>query len=62
MAGRDSNDKAKNKVAADKAELSKYFVVIKYDLPKNGSLPDSYLISNSQTKINADTKISFDYN
>ncbi len=56
------NDKSKNKVAADKAELSKYFSWYKGDFTKNSSLPD-YINKYSQTKINADTKIcSLDYN
>ncbi len=56
------NDKSKNKVAADKAEVSKYFSWYKGDFTKNSSLPD-YINKYSQTKINADTKIcSLDYN
>jgi hypothetical protein len=56
------NDRSKNKVAADKAELSKYFSWYKGDFTKNGSLPD-YINKYSQIKINADTKISsLDYN
>jgi len=56
------NDKSKNRISAQKAELSKYFSWYKGDFTKNGSL--TYFINKySQTKINANTKIgSLDYN
>ncbi len=56
------NDKSKNRISADKAELSKYFSWYKGDFTKNGSLVD-FVNKYSQTKMNADTKISsHDYN
>ncbi len=56
------NDKSKNKVGADKAELSKYFSWYKGDFTKNASLPD-FINKYSQIKINENTKISsLDYN
>ncbi len=56
------NDKAKNKISTDKAELSKYFSWYQGDFTKNGSLRD-FINKYSQTKINANTKISYlDYN
>jgi len=56
------NDNSKNKITASKAELSKYFSWYKGDFTKNGSLV-AYINKYSQTKINAQTKISFiDYN
>ncbi len=56
------NDKAKNKIRADKAELSKYFTWYSGDFTKNGNLVD-FINRYSQTKINSNTKISYlDYN
>jgi hypothetical protein len=62
-AGRDFlNDRSKNRVSANHAELSKYFSWYKGDFTKNGSLAD-YINKYSQDKINANTKISsIDYN
>ncbi len=62
-AGKDFlNDKSKNRVSAQKAELSKYFSWYKGDFTKNGSLAD-YINKYSVTKINTNTKIgSLDYN
>lgn len=62
-AGKDFlNDKSKNSINADKAELSKYFSWYKGDFTKNGSLAD-FINKYSQTKINANTKINYlDYN
>ncbi len=62
-AGRDFlNDKSRNRISADKAELSKYFSWYKGDFTKNGSLVD-FVNKYSQTKMNADTKIgSLNYN
>lgn len=61
--GRDFlNDKFKNKISADKAELSKYFTWYGGDFTKNGNLVD-FINRYSQTKINSNTKISYlDYN
>ncbi len=56
------NDKSKNNIRADKAELSKYFTWYQGDFTKNGSLRD-FINKYSQIKINKDTKISYlDYN
>lgn len=56
------NDKSKNRISADKAELSKYFSWYKGDFTKNGSLAD-FINKYSVTKINTSTKIgSLDYN
>jgi hypothetical protein len=56
------NDKSKNKISAQKAELSKYFSWYKGDFTKNGSLAD-FINKYSVTKINTNTKIgSVDYN
>ena len=56
------NDKSKNKISAQKAELSKYFSWYKGDFTKNGSLAD-FINKYSVTKINTNTKIgSLDYN
>lgn len=56
------NDKSKNRVAADKAELSKYFDWYKGDFTKNSSLAD-FINKYSQNKMNANTKIGhLDYN
>jgi hypothetical protein len=56
------NDKAKNNIRADKADLSKYFTWYQGDFTKKGSLVD-YINKYSQTKINSNTKISYlDYN
>ncbi len=56
------NDKSKNKVAADKAALSRYFSWYKGDFTKNGSLPD-FINKYSQNRIGASTKIGYlDYN
>ncbi len=62
-AGKDFlNDKTKNRVGANKAELSKYFSWYKGDFTKNGSLAD-FINKYSQTKMNGNTKItSLDYN
>ncbi len=62
-AGKDFlNDKSKNKISAQKAELSKYFSWYKGDFTKNGSLAD-FINKYSVTKINTNTKIgSVDYN
>ena len=62
-AGKDFlNDKAKNNISADKAQLSKYFTWYQGDFTKKGSLVD-VINKYSQTKINANTKISYlDYN
>lgn len=56
------NDKAKNRISGDKAELSKYFSWYQSDFTKNGSLRD-FINKYSQIKINENTKISYlDYN
>lgn len=56
------NDKTKNNIRADKAELSKYFTWYRGDFTKKGSLVD-YINKYSQTKINDNTKINYlDYN
>ncbi|MFN2440621.1 MAG: DUF547 domain-containing protein [Chitinophagaceae bacterium] len=56
------NDKSKNRISANKADLSKYFSWYKGDFTKNGSLAD-YINKYSVTKINTNTKIgSLDYN
>ncbi len=56
------NDKTKNNIRADKAELSKYFTWYRGDFTKTGSLVD-YINKYSQTKINANTRINYpDYN
>ena len=62
-AGKDFlNDKTKNNIRADKAELSKYFTWYQGDFTKKGSLVD-FINKYSQTKINENTKISYlDYN
>lgn len=62
-AGRDFlNDRSKNRISADKADLSQYFSWYKGDFTKNGSLVD-FINKYSQTKINSSTKIgSIDYN
>ncbi len=62
-AGKDFlNDRSKNRIGADKAELSKYFSWYKGDFTKNGSLAD-FINKYSQTKMNSNTKInSIDYN
>ncbi len=62
-AGKDFlNDDSKNKISADRADLSKYFSWYKEDFAKNGSLAD-FINKYSTTKINANTKIgSLDYN
>ncbi|HXH99474.1 MAG TPA: DUF547 domain-containing protein [Sphingobacteriaceae bacterium] len=52
------NDKAKNKIRVDKAELSKYFNWYGGDFTKNGNLVD-FINKYSQTKINSNTKISY---
>jgi len=56
------NDKSKNRISTDKAEISKYFTWYSGDFTKNGNLV--YFINKySQTKINSKTKISYlDYN
>lgn len=62
-AGKDFlNDKSKNRVGADKAELSNYFSWYKGDFTKKGSLAD-FINKYSQTKMNDKTKINtVDYN
>jgi len=56
------NDKSKNNIRADKAELSKYFSWYAGDFTKKGSLTD-FINKYSQIKINGNTKIgSLDYN
>ncbi len=62
-AGKDFlNDKSKNRISADKAELSKYFSWYKGDFTKNGSLAD-FINKYSQSKMNGNTKVSsIDYN
>lgn len=56
------NDPFKNKVNADKAEVSKYFSWYKGDFTKKGTLVD-FINRYSTVKINSGTKISFlDYN
>jgi hypothetical protein len=56
------NDKSKNIVGADKAQLSNYFSWYKGDFTKDGSLAD-FINKYSQTKMNANTRIStLDYN
>ena len=56
------NDKSKNRISADKAEISKYFTWYGGDFTKNGSLVD-FINKYSQTKISANTKINYlDYN
>ncbi|MEO6869486.1 MAG: DUF547 domain-containing protein [Ginsengibacter sp.] len=56
------NDKSKNRISAEKAEISKYFTWYGGDFTKNGSLVD-FINKYSQTKINSNTKISYlDYN
>jgi hypothetical protein len=62
-AGKDFlNDKSKNRISANKADLSKYFSWYKGDFTKNGSLAD-YINKYSVTKVNTNTKIgSLDYN
>ena len=62
-AGKDFlNDKAKNNIRADKADLSKYFTWYQGDFTKKGSLVD-FINKYSQTKINDNTKINYlDYN
>jgi hypothetical protein len=58
-AGRDFlNNKLKNRVSADKAELSKYFSWYKGDFTKNGSL-ENFINKYSVTQISAKTKISY---
>ncbi len=62
-AGKDFlNDQSKNRVGADKAELSNYFSWYKGDFTKKGSLAD-FINKYSQTKMNDKTKINtVDYN
>lgn len=62
-AGKDFlNDRTKNRVSANKAELSKYFSWYKGDFTKNGSLAD-FINKYSKTKMNGNTKVSsIDYN
>ncbi|HZH01920.1 MAG TPA: DUF547 domain-containing protein, partial [Flavisolibacter sp.] len=55
-------DKSKNRITAERADLSKYFSWYKGDFTKNGSLVD-FINKYSQTKINSNTKIgSIEYN
>ena len=62
-AGRDFlGDRSKNRISADRADLSKYFSWYKGDFTKGGSLAD-FINKYSQTKINSSTKIgSIEYN
>ena len=62
-AGRDFlADRSKNRITADKAELSKYFSWYKGDFTKDGSLVD-FINKYSQTKMTSSTKISsIEYN
>lgn len=56
------NDKSKNNITAEKAQLSKYFSWYKSDFTKNGSVTD-YVNKYAKTKIGPKTKIgSLDYN
>lgn len=56
------NDRSKNRISAERADLSKYFSWYKGDFTKDGSLVD-FINKYSQTKINSRTKIgSIDYN
>ncbi len=61
--GRDFlNDKSKNNITADRAQLSKYFSWYSGDFTKKGSLAD-FINKYSKTKITDKTKItSLDYN
>ena len=52
------NDKLKNRISADKAELSKYFSWYKGDFTKNGSL-ENFINKYSVTQLSAKTKISY---
>lgn len=62
-AGKDFlNDKSKNRISADRTDISKYFSWYKSDFIKNGSLVN-FINKYSQTKIDPNTKIGFlDYN
>ncbi len=56
------NDKSKNKITAQRADLSKYFSWYKDDFTKNGSLAD-FINKYSSIKINSKTTIgALDYN
>ncbi len=56
------NDRQRNRISADRTELSSIFSWFKEDFTKNGTLID-FLNSYSKVKIKADAKISFlDYN
>ena len=56
------NDKAKNNIRTDKAEISKYFSWYRSDFTRDGNLVD-FINKYSHTKINSSTKINFlDYN
>jgi hypothetical protein len=56
------NDRSKNRISANKAELSKYFSWYKGDFTKNGSLAE-FINKYSQTKMDGNTKVSsIDYN
>lgn len=56
------NDRSKNNITADKAQLSKYFSWYGGDFTKNGSLVD-FINKYSKTKITSNTKINYlDYN
>ncbi|MEP6513224.1 MAG: DUF547 domain-containing protein [Parafilimonas sp.] len=58
-AGRDFlNDKSKNRISADKAELSKYFSWYKADFTKSTSLAE-FLNRYSDVKLNANADIDF---
>jgi len=61
--GRDFlNDKSKNRISAEKAELSKYFSWYKGDFTEKGTLHD-FINKYSSTKMNAKTKVEhIEYN
>ena len=62
-AGKDFlNDKSKNRINADRTDLSQYFSWYKDDFTKNGSFVN-FINKYSETKINSNTKIGYlDYN
>ena len=58
-AGKDFlNDKSKNRITANKAELSKYFSWYRGDFTKNSSL-QSFINKYSAIQVTGDTKISY---
>jgi len=58
-AGRDFlNDKSKNRITTDRAELSQYFSWYKGDFTKSGSISD-FINKYSSSKMNAKTKIGY---